>query len=66
MGPKVQQDKLAWLWAETTDPENISIDHRESAYRIKLKPCNRVSGQYVQRFCEYNHWLQEISNAAKL
>ena len=47
MGPKVQQDKLAWQWAETTDPDSISDEHRESAYRIKLKPCSRVSGQYV-------------------
>ena len=48
MGPKVQQDKLAWQWAETTDPDSINDDHRELAYRIKLKPCSRVSGQYVK------------------
>ena len=54
MGPKVQQDKLAWQWAETTDPDNIETEHRESAYRIKLKPCTRVSGQYVHCLCYGN------------
>ena len=47
MGPKIQQDKLAWQWADTTDPDDIRDEHLETAYRIKLKACNRLPGQSV-------------------
>jgi ubiquitin carboxyl-terminal hydrolase 48 len=39
MPPKLQLDKAAWQWAETTDPKDVTLDHVRTAYRLNLKPC---------------------------
>lgn len=39
MPPKLQLDKAAWQWAETTDPKDVTFDHVRTAYRLNLKPC---------------------------
>ncbi|XP_041378372.1 ubiquitin carboxyl-terminal hydrolase 48-like isoform X2 [Gigantopelta aegis] len=39
MPSKLQLDKAAWLWAETTDPPNVTIDNVRTAYRLNLQPC---------------------------
>ena len=44
MPPKKQQlDQIAWSWAETVEPENISWEHLVLAYRLNLKACKRNS-----------------------
>lgn len=39
MAPKQQLEKSAWAWAEKTQPDDVSMDDIEMAYRIKLKAC---------------------------
>lgn len=39
MPAKLSLDKQAWLWAETTQPENISEENVLTAYRLHLKKC---------------------------
>ena len=39
MAPKQQLEKAAWEWAERTQPDDVSHENVETAYRIKLKPC---------------------------
>ncbi|KAK7093901.1 ubiquitin carboxyl-terminal hydrolase 48-like [Littorina saxatilis] len=42
MPAKVQQDKAAWQWADNiADPNDVSLQHLEIAYRCNLKPCAR-------------------------
>ncbi len=39
MAPKLQLEKQAWQWAETTEPDQVNQTHVETAYRIHFKPC---------------------------
>ncbi|ESO85194.1 hypothetical protein LOTGIDRAFT_130809 [Lottia gigantea] len=39
MPPKLQLDKEAWKWADTTQPDNVTDDNVATAYRIPVKPC---------------------------
>ncbi|XP_049622832.1 ubiquitin carboxyl-terminal hydrolase 48-like [Suncus etruscus] len=41
MAPKQSLQKMAWLWAETIMPEDVSQEHIEAAYRISLESCIR-------------------------
>lgn len=41
MAPRLQLEKAAWRWAETVRPEDVSQEHIEAAYRIRLEPCLR-------------------------
>ncbi|XP_013383086.1 ubiquitin carboxyl-terminal hydrolase 48 isoform X2 [Lingula anatina] len=70
MAPKQQLDKAAWQWAETVEPEAVTWDHVETAYRIHLKPCKRGA---CRRNCKGNpnclnclgerEWLGEIDDS---
>jgi hypothetical protein len=51
MAPKQQLEKSAWAWAETTRPDFITEDCIETAYRLKLKPCE----------LNYCRWVIKIS-----
>ncbi|XP_076315892.1 ubiquitin carboxyl-terminal hydrolase 48-like [Tachypleus tridentatus] len=69
MPSKQQLDKAAWEWAEHTEPDNITSEHIETAYRVKLKPCKPTS---CRRNCKGNprclvglgerNWLQDIAD----
>ncbi|XP_045165164.2 ubiquitin carboxyl-terminal hydrolase 48-like [Mercenaria mercenaria] len=39
MPPKPTLDKQCWQWAETTDPEDVSLANVRSAYRLNLPTC---------------------------
>lgn len=39
MPPKLTLDKQCWQWAETTDPENVTLEHIRTAYRLNLPAC---------------------------
>ena len=39
MPPKPALEKTSWLWAETTDPESITLEHIRTAYRLNLPKC---------------------------
>lgn len=41
MAPRLQLEKAAWRWAETVRPEEVSQEHIETAYRVRLEPCVR-------------------------
>ena len=41
MPAKQQLDKLSWQWTETVQPEAVTREHVELAYRIGLDPCQR-------------------------
>uniref|UniRef100_T1J4B6 Exosome complex component 10 homolog n=1 Tax=Strigamia maritima TaxID=126957 RepID=T1J4B6_STRMM len=41
MAPQHKLEKAAWNWAEEINVENISQQHLEIAYRVKLQPCQR-------------------------
>jgi ubiquitin carboxyl-terminal hydrolase 48 len=66
---KASVDKLAWKWAETTEPTDIKEAHLQSAYRLNLKWCDHT-GQ--RRNCKGNpqcliglgekEWLGEIAD----
>ncbi|OWF55603.1 ubiquitin carboxyl-terminal hydrolase 48-like [Mizuhopecten yessoensis] len=51
MPPKQQLDKAAWQWAETVNPEDVSQEHVEIAYRFNLKRCK---AQICKRNCKGN------------
>ncbi|XP_023711223.1 ubiquitin carboxyl-terminal hydrolase 48 isoform X4 [Cryptotermes secundus] len=36
---KEDMDKAAWGWADSTDPKNVTKEHVELAYRIRLDSC---------------------------
>ncbi|XP_013784550.1 ubiquitin carboxyl-terminal hydrolase 48-like [Limulus polyphemus] len=69
MPSKQQLDKAAWEWAEKVEPNNITSEHIETAYRVKLKPCKPTS---CRRNCKGNprclvglgerNWLQDIAD----
>ncbi|XP_071116349.1 ubiquitin carboxyl-terminal hydrolase 48-like [Haliotis cracherodii] len=67
MPPKLQLDKAAWQWADTTDPHNVTQDHVNMAYRLNLKPCSQGT---CKRNCRGNPFclnaLGEKSWFAKL
>lgn len=39
MPPKQPLDKSSWRWAETTDPNTITLEHIRTAYRLNLPHC---------------------------
>ncbi|XP_014778290.1 ubiquitin carboxyl-terminal hydrolase 48 [Octopus bimaculoides] len=39
MPSKQQLDKEAWGWIETTDPDQVTLEHVKYAYHINLEPC---------------------------
>ena len=45
---KVQLDKDAWAWTETTDYKNVTWKHINQAYRLNLTPCEKGSCKYVR------------------
>ncbi|XP_067138768.1 ubiquitin carboxyl-terminal hydrolase 48-like [Centruroides vittatus] len=69
MPTKQQLDKAAWEWAEKFEPSELTQQHIETAYRVKLKPCKPNS---CRRNCKGNphclyglgerSWLQEIAD----
>ncbi|CAL1536634.1 unnamed protein product, partial [Lymnaea stagnalis] len=48
---KVQLDKGAWQWAETTDYTNVTEEHVKMAYRVNLSTCERAT---CKRNCKGN------------
>jgi len=46
MAPKQQLEKAAWEWTEKTQPENVSYNNMQAAYRLALKPCELNSCRY--------------------
>lgn len=44
---KEDMDKAAWCWADSTEPKNVTKQHVELAYRIKLDVCTPHSCRYV-------------------
>ncbi|XP_059143217.1 ubiquitin carboxyl-terminal hydrolase 48-like [Physella acuta] len=48
---KVQLDKGAWQWAETTDYTQVTEEHVKMAYRLNLSTCERAS---CKRNCKGN------------
>lgn len=69
MPTKQQLDKAAWEWAEKLEPSELTQQHIETAYRVKLKPCKLNS---CRKNCKGNphclfglgerNWLQEIAD----
>ncbi|XP_071805527.1 ubiquitin carboxyl-terminal hydrolase 48-like [Asterias amurensis] len=51
MPAKQQLDKLSWQWTETVQPEAVTREHVELAYRIGLDPCQR---NICRRNCKGN------------
>ncbi|GFS01143.1 ubiquitin carboxyl-terminal hydrolase 48 [Elysia marginata] len=49
--PKVQLDKGAWQWAETTDHTQVTEEHVKMAYRLNLSTCERGA---CKRNCKGN------------
>ena len=39
MPPKQPAEKTSWLWAETTDPNCITLEHIRTAYRLNSPHC---------------------------
>ena len=39
MPPKQPLEKTSWQWAETTDPDSITLEHIKIAYRLNLPHC---------------------------
>ncbi|CAH1775543.1 unnamed protein product [Owenia fusiformis] len=71
MPPTKQQiDKAIWLWADTTEPENVSLLNVETAYRMHIPHCKQGS---CRRNCKGNphclgglgekEWLGEIDDS---
>ncbi|XP_064611795.1 LOW QUALITY PROTEIN: ubiquitin carboxyl-terminal hydrolase 48-like [Liolophura sinensis] len=67
MPAKLSLDKQAWLWAETTQPENISEENVLIAYRLHLKKCapgacrrNCKGSPYCLNGLGEKLWLGEI------
>jgi hypothetical protein len=44
---KEDMDKAAWSWADTTEPKDVTKEHLELSYRIKLGVCGPNSCRYV-------------------
>jgi hypothetical protein len=44
---KEDMDKAAWSWADTTEPKDVTKEHLELSYRIKLNVCGPNSCRYV-------------------
>lgn len=40
-------DKAAWCWADNTEPNDVTKQHVELVYRIKLNVCTPNSCRYV-------------------
>ncbi|XP_006641945.1 ubiquitin carboxyl-terminal hydrolase 48 isoform X1 [Lepisosteus oculatus] len=67
MAPRLQLERAAWRWIEAVKPEEVSAEHIETAYRIRLPACKRGS---CRRNCKANPnclvgigehlWLGEI------
>ncbi|KAK6176967.1 hypothetical protein SNE40_015165 [Patella caerulea] len=68
MPPKLQLDKEAWKWADTTEPDQVTNEHIKTAYRLNLKPCSQGA---CKRNCRGNplclngigekQWLGELN-----
>ncbi|KAM4015814.1 LOW QUALITY PROTEIN: ubiquitin carboxyl-terminal hydrolase 48 [Anomaloglossus baeobatrachus] len=70
MAPRLQLEKAAWRWTESVRPEEVTLEHMEAAYRVRLEPCVRglcrrncrgnpnclVGGEHV--------WLGEIDESS--
>ncbi|XP_066462363.1 ubiquitin carboxyl-terminal hydrolase 48 isoform X3 [Eleutherodactylus coqui] len=41
MAPRLQLEKAAWRWTESVCPEEVTQEHIEIAYRVRLEPCVR-------------------------
>lgn len=39
MPAKAPLEKLCWLWAEGTDPQNVTLEHLRTAYRLNMPVC---------------------------
>ena len=39
MPPKPALEKTSWVWADTTDPNSITLEHIRTAYRLNLPHC---------------------------
>ncbi|XP_072571838.1 ubiquitin carboxyl-terminal hydrolase 48 isoform X3 [Paramormyrops kingsleyae] len=67
MAPRIQLERAAWSWADTVKPEDVTEEHIEKAYRIRVPACKRV---VCRRNCKGNPnclvgigeqgWLGEI------
>lgn len=44
---KEDMDKAAWSWAETTEPKDVTKEHLDLSYRIKIGVCGPNSCRYV-------------------
>lgn len=44
---KEDMDKAAWCWADNTEPNDVTKQHVELVYRIKLNVCTPNSCRYV-------------------
>ncbi|XP_077116586.1 ubiquitin carboxyl-terminal hydrolase 48 isoform X1 [Ranitomeya variabilis] len=71
MAPRLQLEKAAWRWAESVRPEEVTLEHIETAYRVLLEPCVRG---LCRRNCKGNPnclvgvgehvWLGEIDESS--
>ncbi|XP_068097687.1 ubiquitin carboxyl-terminal hydrolase 48 isoform X2 [Hyperolius riggenbachi] len=41
MAPRLQLEKAAWSWTDTVRPEEVTQEHMETAYRVRLPACLR-------------------------
>ncbi|XP_075046685.1 ubiquitin carboxyl-terminal hydrolase 48 isoform X1 [Mixophyes fleayi] len=41
MAPRLQLEKAAWRWTDSVRPEEVTQEHIEIAYRVRLEPCVR-------------------------
>ena len=53
MPTKLQLDKEAWHWTETTKPEEITAGHIEIAYRVHLPVCTQATCRYQGFFSKF-------------
>uniref|UniRef100_A0A8C9SVL2 Ubiquitin carboxyl-terminal hydrolase 48 n=1 Tax=Scleropages formosus TaxID=113540 RepID=A0A8C9SVL2_SCLFO len=67
MAPRLQLERAAWRWVDTVKPEDVTEEHIEMAYRIRVPACKRGA---CRRNCKGNPnclvgigehvWLGEI------
>jgi hypothetical protein len=43
---KEDMDKAAWSWADTTEPKDVTKEHLDLSYRIKISVCGPNSCRY--------------------
>lgn len=47
MPSKQQLDKEAWGWIDTTEPNEVTLEHVKYAYHINLQACEAGTCKYV-------------------